>query len=161
MKVEAPIMRLTATIERMDAIDRQIVALLVENARRSYGDIGRHVALSAPAVKRRVDRLRSSGAIEGFTAVLDHAALGASTEALVELFFAPGILLDEVAQRLAEHPEVVEAWSVTGDADAIARVRVLDARDLERLIMALQRDGSVVRTRSQIVLSRLLARGRG
>lgn len=145
----------------MDPVDRQIVALLVEDARRSYGDIGRHVALSAPAVKRRVDRLRSAGAIEGFTAILDHDALGASTEALVELFFAPGILLDEVAARLREHPEVVEAWSVTGDADAIARVRVADARDLERLIMALQRDGSVVRTRSQIVLSRLLARGRG
>lgn len=145
----------------MDPIDRQIVALLVEDARRSYGDIGRRVALSAPSVKRRVDRLRAGGAIEGFTAVLDHDALGAGTEALVELFFAPGTLLDEVTARLAEHPEVVEAWSVTGDADAIARVRVGDARELERLIMELQRDGSVVRTRSQIVLSRLVARGRG
>lgn len=143
----------------MDAVDRQIVALLVEDARRSYGEIGRQVALSAPAVKRRVDRLRASGAIEGFTAILDHAALGAGTEALVELFFAPGTLLDEVTERLKLHPEVVEAWSVTGDADAIARVRVTDARDLERLIMALQRDGSVVRTRSQIVLSRLVVRG--
>jgi DNA-binding Lrp family transcriptional regulator len=145
----------------MDDVDRQIVALLVEDARRSYGDVGRRVALSAPAVKRRVDRLRASGAIEGFTAVLDHGAMGATTEALVELFFAPGILLDEVAARLDEHPEVVEAWSVTGDADAIARVRVTDARDLERLIRDLQRDGSVVRTRSQVVLSRLVARGRG
>lgn len=143
----------------MDPIDRQIVALLVADARRSYGDIGRHVALSAPAVKRRVDRLRAGGAIEGFTAILDHGALGAGTEALVELFFAPGTLLDEVTERLRQHPEVVEAWSVTGDADAIARVRVADARDLERLIMALQRDGSVVRTRSQIVLSRLVVRG--
>lgn len=154
-------MRIRARIERMDAIDRQIVALLVEDARRSYGDVGRHVALSAPAVKRRVDRLRASGAIEGFTAVLDHAAMGASTEALVELFFAPGIQLDEVAARLNAHPEVVEAWSVTGDADALARVRVADARDLEDLIRSLQQDGSVVRTRSQIVLSRLVARGRG
>lgn len=153
-------MRIRATIERMDAIDRQIVALLVADARRSYGDVGRHVALSAPAVKRRVDRLRSSGAIEGFTAVLDHTAMGATTEALVELFFAPGIQLDEVAARLNAHAEVVEAWSVTGDADAIARVRVADARDLERLIRSLQQDGSVVRTRSQIVLSRLVARGR-
>ena len=159
--VERATMRIAATIERMDDVDRQIVALLVEDARRSYGDVGRRVALSAPAVKRRVDRLRASGAIEGFTAILDHGALGAATEALVELFFAPGIQLDEVAARLDEHPEVVEAWSVTGDADAIARVRVADARDLERLIRALQQDGSVVRTRSQVVLSRLVARGRG
>jgi DNA-binding Lrp family transcriptional regulator len=142
----------------MDAIDKQIVALLVEDARRSYGDIGRRVALSAPSVKRRVDALREHGAIEGFTAVLDHRALGQATEALLELFFAPGTLLDEVAARLRRHPEVVEAWSVTGDADAIARVRTEDNGDLERLIMELQRDGSVVRTRSQVVLSRLVGR---
>ncbi len=140
----------------MDDVDRKILALLGEDARRSYGDIGDRVALSAPAVKRRVDRLRASGALRGFTTVVDQAALGASTEALVELFYAPGTLLDEVAKTLAGVPEVVEAWSVTGEADAIARVRTRDNADLERLIMDLQRDGHVVRTRSQIVMSRLV-----
>ena len=128
----------------------------MEDGRRPYGDIGHHVSLSAPAVKRRVDRLRASGALRGFTAVLDHASLGASTEALVELFFAPGTLLDEVARTLERHPEVVEAWSVTGEADAIARVRTQDNADLERLIMELQADGLVERTRSQIVMSQLV-----
>ena len=46
------------------------------------------VSLSAPAVKRRVDRLRAKGILKGFTAVIDHSALGAATEALVELFYA-------------------------------------------------------------------------
>ena len=142
----------------MNDIDRKIVALLIEDARRSYDDIGRHVSLSAPAVKRRVDRLRRDGAVRGFTAVVDHAALGTATEALLELFYAPGTLLDEVARTLRGHPEVVEAWSVTGEADAIARVRTEDNADLERLIMDLQRDGHVVRTRSQIVMSALIDR---
>ena len=142
----------------LDGIDHKIVALLVENARRSYDDIGQRVSLSAPAVKRRVDRLRSTGALKGFTAVVDHAALGAQTEALVELFYAPGTLLDSVADSLRQHPEVIEAWSVTGEADAIARVRTTDNADLERLIMDLQRDGHVVRTRSQVVMSALVDR---
>jgi DNA-binding Lrp family transcriptional regulator len=142
----------------MDAIDRKILALLVEDGRRTYDDIARHVALSAPAVKRRVDRLRARGALQGFTAVIDHSALGDHTEALIELFFAPGTLLDAVADTLRRYPEVVEAWSVTGEADAIARVRTHDNTDLERLIMELQRDGLVQRTRSQVVLSRLVAR---
>ncbi len=98
------------------------------------------------------------GALRGFTAVIDHAALGDRTEALIELFFAPGTPLDQVGEVLRSHPEVVEAWSVTGDADAIARVRTRDSADLERLIMALQRDGLVQRTRSQVVLSRLVHR---
>jgi Lrp/AsnC family transcriptional regulator, leucine-responsive regulatory protein len=142
----------------MDASDRQILALLVDDGRRTYDDIARHVALSAPAVKRRVDRLRARGALRGFTAIVDHAALGDHTEALIELFFSPGTLLDAVAATLLRHPEVVEAWSVTGEADAIARVRTHDNGDLERLIMELQRDGLVQRTRSQVVLSRLVSR---
>jgi len=152
-------MRLAARIELLDQSDSRIVALLIEDARRSYDDIGRRVSLSAPAVKRRVDRLRASGAIRGFSAVVDHAALGSATEALIELFYAPGTLLDAVAESLRRRPEVVEAWSVTGEADAIARVRTRDNEDLERLIMELQRDGHVVRTRSQVVMSRLVERG--
>ena len=142
----------------MDDLDKQILALLVEDARRTYDDIGRRVNLSAPSVKRRVDRLRENGALEGFTAVVNHGAMGWNTEALVELFFKPGTQLDEVARILREHPEVAEAWSVTGDADAIARVRTEDNATLERLIMNLQRHGLVIRTRSQIVMSRLVGR---
>ena len=142
----------------MDDVDRRILALLVADGRRTYDDLGQRVSLSAPAVKRRVDRLRRDGVLKTFTAVVDHAALGATTEALVELFFAPGTLLDRVAETLAEHPEVIEAWSVTGEADAIARVRTLDNADLERLIMELQRDGQVMRTSSQVILSQLVSR---
>ena len=142
----------------MDATDRRILALLVEDGRRSYDDLGRNAGLSASAAKRRVDRLRATGALQGFTAVVDHEALGAGTEALVELFYAPGTLLDAVAESLRRRPEVVEAWSVTGDPDAIARVRTEDNAALERLIMDLQRDGHVVRTRSQIVMSQLVRR---
>ncbi len=142
----------------MDETDRHILVLLTEDARRTYDDIGRHVALSAPAVKRRVDRLRAAGTLRGFTAIVDPAAMGESTEALIELFYAPGTQLPAVARTLAGFPEVVEAWSVTGEADAIARVRTRDNADLERLIVELQRDGVLQRTRSQVVLSRLVTR---
>jgi DNA-binding Lrp family transcriptional regulator len=142
----------------MDDIDRKILALLVENGRATLDEVGREVSLSAPSVKRRVDRLRRDGVLQGFTAVLDPTALGWQTEALIELFYAPGVLLTDVAADLARHVEVIEAWSVTGEADAIARVRTIDNRDLERLIRDLQHDGRVIRTRTQVVLSRLLTR---
>ncbi len=145
----------------MDEIDRRILSLLMEDGRRTYDDIAGHVNLTAPSVKRRVDRLRAEGALRGFTAVVDHAALGSQTEALVELFYRSGTTLDEVARTLAEHPEVAEAWSVTGEADAIARVRTADNADLERLIVDLQRNGMVERTRSQVVMSRLVFHGTG
>jgi hypothetical protein len=46
---------------------------------------------------------------------------------------------------------IVEAWSVTGDADATARVRTVDNADLE-LHRRLQLDGQVIRTRSQAIM---------
>ena len=140
----------------MDAVDQRILALLIEDGRRTYGDIAGRVRLTAPSVKRRVDRLRAEGALEGFTAVVDHGALGWDTEALVELFFRPGTTLGEVAETLRAHPEVTEAWSVTGEADAVARVRTKDNADLERLIIDLQRNGQVERTNSVVALSRLV-----
>jgi Lrp/AsnC family transcriptional regulator, leucine-responsive regulatory protein len=148
-----------ARILCMDATDKRILSLLLEDARRTYDDIGRRVKLSPPAVKRRVDRLRAEGVLRGFTAVVDQAALGWHTEALVELYYRPGTTLDQVARTLRDHPEVVEAWSVTGDADAIARVRTADNSDLERLIIDLQRNGLVERTNSKVVLSRLVRHG--
>ena len=117
--------------------------------------------LERPAVKRRIDRLRADGSIRGFSAVIDPEAFGWRTEALVELFYAPGTQLSAVAASLARHPQVIEAWSVTGDADAIARVRTTDNADLERLIMDLQQDGQVIRTRSQVIMSDLIARPGG
>jgi DNA-binding Lrp family transcriptional regulator len=141
----------------MDDVGRQILALLTEDGRRSYDDIARRVSLSAPAVKRRIDRMRADGAIRGFSAIIDPEAFGWRTEALVELFYAPGTQLHEVAASLSRHPEIVEAWSVMGDADAIARVRTVDNADLERFIADLQLDGQVIRTRSQVIMRDLLA----
>ena len=69
----------------MDRIDHQIVALLRENARRSFQDIGGRVSLSAPAVKRRVDRLEKEGVITGYTAIVNPSRLGWTTMAVVEL----------------------------------------------------------------------------
>ncbi len=83
-----------ARIQRVDDVNRQILALLVEDGRRRYDDIARRVSLSAPAVKRRIDRLRADGAIRGFRAVIDPEAFGWRTEALVELFYAPGTQLE-------------------------------------------------------------------
>lgn len=69
-----------------DALDRQIVTALTANARSSFAEIGAAVGLSATAVKRRVDRLRETGVITGFTATVKPSALGWRTEAYVEVY---------------------------------------------------------------------------
>src|SRR2546430_11958583 len=102
----------------MNDIARRIVALLSGDARASYAEMGAQVALSAPAVKRRVDRLRASGVIKGFTAVLDPAAIGWTTEAFVELFFTGQTTPAQIKAGTRRHPEGVGALTVSGPADA-------------------------------------------
>ena len=69
-----------------DDLDRKIITALMANARTSFAEIGMSVGLSATAVKRRVDRLRETGVITGFTATVRPSALGWRTEAYVEVY---------------------------------------------------------------------------
>ncbi len=90
----------------MDDIDRKIVALLRIDARRSFQDIGGHVSLSAPAVKRRVDKLQSEGVIRSYAAVVDPAAMGWHTHAVVALYCVGRMSGVEVRKAIEPHAEV-------------------------------------------------------
>jgi DNA-binding Lrp family transcriptional regulator len=142
----------------LDDLDRRIVAALVDDARATYSDVGSLVGLSAPAVKRRVDRLRAAGAITGFSARVDPAALGWTTEAYVELFCRGRTSPGDIAAAVAKHPEVVDACTVTGEADALLHIRASDVRHFEQVVERIGAEPFVVRTRSVIVLSRLVHR---
>ena len=115
----------------VDDLDARIVAALLKNGRASYAVIGDQVGLSAPAVKRRVDRLRAAGTITGFSARVDPAAMGWSTEAYVELFCGGRTSPDEIAAAVRRYPEVVDACTITGEADALLHIRAADVRHFE------------------------------
>lgn len=140
---------------QIDSVDQQIIASLVADARASYAEIGARVSLSAPAVKRRVDRLRAAGVIKGFTAVVDPAAVGWTTEAFVELFCTGRTTPTQIAVAARRHPEVVGAYTVSGEADALVHLRAADIAHLEQALERLRAEPFVTSTRSMIVLSRL------
>ncbi|MGI5246427.1 Lrp/AsnC family transcriptional regulator [Dactylosporangium sp. CA-139066] len=141
---------------RLDPIDQRIIALLQEDARSSYADIGERVALSAPAVKRRVDRLRSSGVIRGYTALIDPGAVGWTTEAFVELFCTGRTSPQQLRAAAKRHPAVVGAYTISGEADALVHLRAMDMAGLEEALERLRAEPFVTSTRSMIVLSRLV-----
>lgn len=143
---------------RMDALDQRIISRLVANARSSYSEIGKSVGLSAPAVKRRVDRLLDSGVLRGFTAVVDPEALGWGTEAFVEVHCIGNVTPERIRARLIPLPEVVAAYSVTGAADAIVHLRAGNIHHLEDALERLRAVDMIDRTVSTVVLSRLLDR---
>jgi DNA-binding Lrp family transcriptional regulator len=141
-----------------DDLDKRIVAVLVGDARATYAEVGEEVGLSAPAVKRRVDKMLASGAITGFSARVDPSALGWTTEAYVELFCRGRTSPAEIAAAVGKYPEVTDACTVTGEADALLHIRASDVRHFEQVVERIGAESFVVRTRSVIVLSRLVNR---
>ena len=142
----------------LDALDTAILRVLALDARATFAQVGEHVSLSAPAVKRRVDRLRERGVIRGFTVRLDPAAMGWQTEAFVELFCQGSTSPATMRAAVEHYPEVVAASTVTGDVDLMVQVRARDMRHLERVVERLAAEPFVARTRSTVVLSALVRR---
>jgi DNA-binding Lrp family transcriptional regulator len=142
----------------MDDIDRQIVALLRADARRSFQSIGLRVSLSAPAVKRRVDRLEADGVVRGYTASIDPGRFGWGTHAFVALSCEGRMAAAEVREAVERHPEVEAAYTVAGEASAMLRVRARDTAHLEETLERIRDHPGVTRTQTQIVLSTLFER---
>jgi Lrp/AsnC family leucine-responsive transcriptional regulator len=143
---------MSAPFGNLDDTDERILELLQQNARRTFGDIGGQVGLSAPAVKRRVDRLEASGVIRGYTTVIDHARLGKVVEAFAELRFAGSTRVDDIEEIAHDVPEVQAIFTVAGDPDALAWIRVSDVPDLKRVIDRLRNSGKVTGTKTLMVL---------
>ena len=142
----------------MDDIDRQIVALLRQDARRSFQSIGLRVALSAPAVKRRVDRLEADGVIRGYAAQVDPGRFGWGTHAFVELYCEGRMAAGEVRAAVGGHPEVAAAYTVAGEASAVLHVRAADTAHLESALERIRDAPGITRTQTQVVLSTLFER---
>ncbi len=126
-------------MDRLDDTDERILAELTQHARATFAEIGQTVNLSAPAVKRRVDRMLDNGVIKGFTTVVDRNALGWNTEAYVQVFCHGTIAPDQLRAAWADMPEVVSAATVTGTSDAILHVLARDMRHLEAALERIRR----------------------
>jgi DNA-binding Lrp family transcriptional regulator len=142
----------------MDDTDQRIVALLRENARRSFQDIGEHVHLSAPAVKRRIDRLEADGVIRGYTAIVDPNAFGWHAEAFVDLYCEGRMPADAIKRAVEGEAGVVSAHTVAGEASALLHVQAGDTQDLELCLERIRATDGITRTVTEVVLSTLFER---
>ncbi|MEV5571785.1 Lrp/AsnC family transcriptional regulator [Spirillospora sp. NPDC052269] len=98
----------------MDALDLRILTELQVDARVSFAELGRRVALSAPAVADRVQRLEEARVITGYRAEVDPRALGFPVTVMVRI--RPAIReLQRISKIAQEVPQIVECYRMTGD----------------------------------------------
>ncbi|AQS55336.1 Lrp/AsnC family transcriptional regulator [Novibacillus thermophilus] len=143
---------------KLDDIDRKIIELLVENGRLSYVELGKRVNLSRVAVRDRVDQLMERGVIEKFTAVINSEKVGKQVSAFFEVDVEPKQLV-EVAQNLANNPNVASIYQMTGPSTLHMHVLVEDFGKLETFINEeLYSVQGITRVESHVLLRRFKSR---
>jgi DNA-binding Lrp family transcriptional regulator len=142
----------------LDPTDRKIIASLQQDAKRTFAQVGARVGLSPSAVKRRIDRLERDGVILSYGARIDPRVFGQGIEALVEVYCSDRTAPADIADSLAGFHEILSAFTVSGEPDAVVRLRVETIGHLEGVVERLRRDPNIVRTRTMIILSTITDR---
>lgn len=144
--------------EPLDLVDRKIVSALLRNARLTVTELAEKVGLSASPCWTRMKQLEANGVIEGYTAIVDQAAIGLRDIVFVEITLAKHDeqILERFGAELARIPQVLEAHLVSGDHDYLVKVAVTDTADLERFLREqLYRLDGIRQTRSTFSLRAL------
>jgi DNA-binding Lrp family transcriptional regulator len=139
----------------LDETDSRLLAAIQKNALLTAQDLGDVLNLSASQAARRRQRLEAEGYITSYTARLDPAKLGLTVQAFVQVQMghhstdaACGF-----ASLIATRPEVICAWTLTGEADYLLRVWCADLAALNQLVHhVLLPHPAVTRVQSQIVM---------
>ena len=136
----------------MEDLDRRILALLADDGRMSFTDLGRATGLSTSAVHQRVRRLEGRGLIKGYGAMVDYDQVGLPLTAFISIRPIDPSQPDDSPDRLRGITEIESCWSVAGDESYILKTRVAAPRDLEELLARIRAEANVT-TRTTIVLS--------
>lgn len=136
----------------MDAIDRRLVALLTEDARMTYQELGRAVRLSANTTADRVRRLRACGVIQGYHAALDYRAIGRPLMLISDLRLREGYDNAQFHRNLVTIPQIIEAFRMTGEYDYQIRLACTGTDEFEHILAILKGEHGVREVRTRLLL---------
>ncbi|MBE3640543.1 Lrp/AsnC family transcriptional regulator [Mangrovicoccus algicola] len=138
----------------IDDTDRQILALLTENARLPVKGLADRLGLSRTTVTARLDRLVGQGVIRKFT-ILTDTAESAPVRAMmmVEL---QGSLSRAVIRRMRAMPEIASLHSTNGAWDLVAEIRAADLRDFDRVLRLIREIPGVLNSETSLLLDSVL-----
>jgi len=137
---------------KVDEIDRKIIRLLQEDARKSFNKIADSLGIAVGTAYNRVKNLEDSGILKGYTILLDSTRLGYGLTSLI-LIQADGSYLAEVEKQLAALDEVICIYDITGDYDMAVVARFKDRGALNNFIKGALKMPHVSKTVTNVVLN--------
>lgn len=118
---------------QLDATDYAILEILKEDGRCSYSDIAEQVHLSRVAVRERINSMKESGIIHGFTVVIDAKAYQKKAGVFMDVEVAPS-KLESVAARLVEQKEIAIVSQHTGTTGLHVHAYIDDVNKLSSFL---------------------------
>ena len=149
-----------AAAAEFDRTDLRLLALLQRQGRATNAELAAQVNLSPSACLRRIQRLEATGVVYGYAARLDPGKIGLSVQAFVQVQMATHApdAARSFGSLISTCPEIISAWTLTGEADYLLRVWCSDLADLNRVIhQLLLPHPAVARVQSQIVMDQFKA----
>ena len=142
----------------LDPTDLRLLDHLQTDARITNVALAESASLSPAPCLRRVRDLEAAGVIRGYATLLDPEALGLHVSAFIQISLEKQVVnaLRNFEETIADYPEVMECYLMTGDSDYLLRVVAHDLKGLQSLIVdRLARLPNVANIRSSIALKQV------
>ncbi len=137
--------------EQLDSIDKEILRILQEDARKSYREIQDQLGISIGTIHNRISKLKEKSIIEGYTLKLNNIKLGYKLTFLIRIH-VDGKHTEEILNEIREKPEVCSVFHTTGEQSAALICRFRESEDVHNFVRELNEKEYVTRTVSNMVL---------
>lgn len=137
----------------LDDLDKQILSMLMRNAKKPYTEIAKELYVSGGTIHVRMKKLEEAGIVKGYNLDVDYGMLGYDISAFLGIYLDKSSLYDDVAKELEKIPEIVEAYYTTGIYSIFAKIICRDTDHLRRVLHdKIQKIGGIQRTETFISL---------
>ena len=118
----------------IDQLDKQILAILMQNAKKAYTEIAKQLFVSGGTIHVRMKKLEDAGIVKGYNLSVDYSKLGYDISAFLGIYLDKSSLYDDVAKELEKIPEIVGAHYTTGLYNIFAKVICRDTNPLRHVL---------------------------
>lgn len=123
-----------AKIYEIDKLDREILGILMKDAKIPYTDIAKKLIVSPGTIHVRMKRMERLGIVRGATLILDPARIGYDLTAFVGIYLIKGSAYNQVIQEVDAIPEIIEAHFTTGEYSIFAKIICKNTEHLREII---------------------------
>jgi Lrp/AsnC family transcriptional regulator, regulator for asnA, asnC and gidA len=143
----------------LDDVDKQILSILMKDAKEPYTEIAKKIHVSGGTVHVRMRKLEELGIVTGASLSIDYTKLGYDISAFLGIYLDKSSLYDEVAEELKKIPEVVAAHYTTGIYSIFAKIICRDTSHLKSILHdKIQKISGIQRTETFIALQESINR---